>query len=110
MKRTGEGTKIREYADAIEKGEIIVCEYLAREVENLIRDLDDPRFVYDTKDAERRFAFQQKFCLQSKAPYYMQPVELMLWQMAFFEPLFSNRFIRSILPILDCVGSSKGCY
>ena len=83
------------YADMIDKGEIVVCEYLAREIENLIRDLSNPLFVYDTKDAERRFEFQQKFCLQSKAPYYNKPVVLMPWQKAFWEPLYSFRFADS---------------
>ena len=83
------------YADMIDKGEIVVCEYLGREIENLMRDLSNPRYIYDTKDAERRFAFQEKFCLQSKAPYYMQPVVLMPWQKAFFEPLYSFRFADS---------------
>ena len=80
------------YADMIDKGEIVVCEYLAREIENLIRDLSNPLFVYDTKDAERRFEFQQKFCLQSKAPYYNKPVVLMPWQKAFF--ILSLKSIR----------------
>ena len=84
-------THLREYADAIEHGDIIVGEYVAKEVENLLRDMNDPRFVYDTTEAERRFAFQQKLCLQSKAPYYMKPVQLMLWQMAFWESLYSFR-------------------
>ena len=93
--KTGENTNLRIYADMIEKGDVIVCEYLAREVDNLIHDLEDPRFVYDTRDAERRFAFQEKFCLQSKAPYYNQPIKLMPWQKAFFEPLYSFKFADS---------------
>ena len=71
------------YADMIERGDVIVGEYMQKEIENLMRDLSDPRFIYNTKEAERRFAFQQKFCLQSKKPYYKQPIELMPWQMAF---------------------------
>lgn len=95
MTKTGDGTNIRIYADMIERGDVIVCEYLAREIENLIRDLENPMFIYDTKDAERRFAFQEKFCLQSKAPYYMTPVQLMPWQKAFFESLYSFHFADS---------------
>lgn len=92
---TPEKNNLQIYADMIDKGEIIVCEYLGREIENLLRDLSNPRYIYDTKDAERRFAFQEKFCLQSKAPYYMQPVVLMPWQKAFFESLYSFRFVDS---------------
>ena len=92
---TPDKNNLQIYADMIDKGEIVVCEYLGREIENLMRDLSNPRYIYDTKDAERRFAFQEKFCLQSKAPYYMQPVVLMPWQKAFFEPLYSFRFADS---------------
>ena len=92
---TPEKNNLQIYADMIDKGQIIVCEYLGREIENLLRDLSNPRYIYDTKDAERRFAFQEKFCLQSKAPYYMQPVVLMPWQKAFFESLYSFRFVDS---------------
>ena len=80
------------YADMIETGDGIVGEWIYKEVENLLRDLSDPRFIYDTKEAERRFAFQQKCCLQSKRPYYNKPIELMPWQMAFWEPLYSFRW------------------
>lgn len=92
---TPDKNNLQKYADMIDKGEIIVCEYLGREIENLLRDLSNPRYIYDTKDAERRFAFQEKFCLQSKAPYYMKPVILMPWQKAFFEPLYSFRYVDS---------------
>ena len=84
-------THLREYADMIDRGDVIVGEYVAREIENLLRDLDNPLFVYDTTEADRRFKFQQTFCLQSKKPYYNKPIELMPWQMAFFEPLYSFR-------------------
>ena len=80
------------YADMIEAGDVIVGEWIYKEVENLLRELSDPRFIYDTKEAERRFAFQQKCCLQSKRPYYNKPIELMPWQMAFWEPLYSFRW------------------
>lgn len=84
-------THLREYADMIDRGDVIVGEYIAKEIENLLRDLENPLFVYDTREAERRFKFQQTLCLQSKAPYYMKPIELMPWQMAFWEPLYSFR-------------------
>ena len=93
------------YADMIERGEVIVGEYIEKEINNLLNDLNDSRFVYDTTEADRRFAFEQKFCLQSKAPFYNKPIELMAWQMAFFEPLYSfhwresgrRRFVESLL-------------
>lgn len=105
---------LQNYADMIEHGEIIAGEWIIKEVENLLRDLSDPRFVYDTAEAERRFAFQQKFCLQSKKPYYNKPIELMPWQMAFWEPLYSfhwrdtglRRFNEALLEVARKNGKS----
>ena len=102
------------YAQMIERGDVIVGEYIQKEIENLLRDLSNPRFVYDTREAERRFAFQQKCCLQSKKPYYMKPVELMPWQMAFWEPLYSfydretqlRRFTEALLLVARKNGKS----
>ena len=102
------------YADMIEHGDVIVGEYIEKEVENLLRDLSDPRFIYDTREAERRFAFQQKCCLQSKKPYYKKPIELMPWQMAFWEPLYSfvwrdtqlRRFNEALLEVARKNGKS----
>lgn len=84
-------TRLRDYYNMIERGEIIACEYLIKELENLLRDLENPLYIYDTAEAERRFKFQQTLCLQSKDPYYMKPVQLMPWQFAFWEPLYSFR-------------------
>ena len=102
------------YADMIERGEVIVGEYIEKEINNLLKDLSDSRFVYDTREAERRFAFEQKFCLQSKAPFYNKPIKLMAWQMAFFEPLYSfhwadtgrRRFVESLLLVARKNGKS----
>ena len=107
-------THLRIYADMIEHGDVIVGEYSQKHVENLLRDLSDPRFVYDTREAERRFAFQQKFCLQSKKPYYNKPIELMPWQKAFWEALYSfrmsdtglRRFIEALLEVARKNGKS----
>ena len=102
------------YADMIEHGDVIVGEYIEKEVENLMRDLSDPRFIYDTREAERRFAFQEKFCLQSKKPYYKKPIVLMPWQKAFWEPLYSfiwrdtqlRRFNEALLEVARKNGKS----
>lgn len=107
-------THLQIYADMIEHGDVIVGEYIQKQVENLLRDLSDPRFIYDTREAERRFAFQQKFCLQSKKPYYNKPIELMPWQMAFWEALYSfrmsdtglRRFIEALLEVARKNGKS----
>ena len=100
-------THLEEYHRLIKSGEVVVGEWIAKEIDNLIEDLDDPLYTYDTTEADKRIAFQERFCLQSKQPYYMKPVTLMPWQKAFFEALYSfkmretgrKRFTEALLEI-----------
>ena len=107
-------TYLEQYWDMIQSDEIVVGRWIKKEVKNLIEDLKDPRFIYDTTEAHRRIKFQESLCLQSKAPYYMQPVILMPWQKAFWEVLYSfkmadtgkRRFIEGLLEIARKNGKS----
>ena len=82
-------TYLEEYNSAIKNGDVVVGHWIKQEIRNLINDLNDPAYVYDTAEAHKRFKFQESLCLQSKAPYYMKPIQLMLWQKTFFEALYS---------------------
>lgn len=107
-------TFLEEYAELIEKKEVVVGYWIRKEVRNLIRDLEDPRFIYDTKEAHKRIRFQETMCFQSKAPYYMKPLVLMPWQKAFWEALYSfrmantglRRFTEALLEIARKNGKS----
>ena len=107
-------TFLEEYAELIEKKEVVVGYWIRKEVRNLIRDLEDPRFIYDTTEAHRRIRFQEICCLQSKQPYYMKPMVLMPWQKAFWEALYSfkmadarlRRFTEALLEIARKNGKS----
>lgn len=98
---------LEEYADLIERREIVAGYWIKKEIRNLIEDLEDPRWIYDTTEAEKRIRFEETLCLQSKAPYYMKPIELMPWQKAFWEALYSfkdtetgrRRFTEGLLEI-----------
>lgn len=82
---------LKMYYDMIEYGDVIVGYWIRKEIQNLIEDLEDERFIYDTTEANKRMKFQQTLCLQSKQPYYMKPIQLMPWQKAFWESLYSFR-------------------
>lgn len=83
------------YRDMIEAGEVVVGRWIRREVDNLVADMSDPRWVYDTREAHRRMNFQERFCLQSNDPYYGLPIKLMPWQKAFWEALYSFKWAES---------------
>ncbi len=107
-------TRLEEYWGMIQRKEVVVGYWIRQEIKNLVEDLNDPRYTYDTTEAEKRFNFQQKLCLQSKAPYYLKPIKLMPWQMAWWEAVYSfrmedtglRRFTEGLLEIARKNGKS----
>lgn len=104
-----------EYADLIDRGEVVVGYWIRTEVHNLLSDLNDPMYTYDMSEAHRRIRFQEALCLQSKEPYYMKPIRLMPWEKAFEEALYSfrmadtglRRFTDSLLEVARKNGKSS---
>lgn len=78
-----------QYRDAIRRDEIVAGVELITELDNLITDLDDPRYIYDTRDAEQRIDFMENCIRLTKSPFYGRPMKLMLWQKAFIEVVYS---------------------
>lgn len=78
-----------EYREAIRRGEIIAGNELITELDNLINDMDDSRYIYDTTDADIRINFMQGCIRLTKSPFYNKPMKLMLWQKAYIEALYS---------------------
>ena len=107
-------TYLEEYYDLIKSGGVIVGYWIRKEVENLISDLNNPAYIYDTTEAHKRIKFTQTLCLQSKQPYYMKPVNLMPWQKAFWEAVYSfklaetgeRRFTEGLLEVARKNGKS----
>jgi phage terminase large subunit-like protein len=107
-------TYLEEYHDLIKRGEVVVGYWMRKEIENLISDLSDAAYIYDTTEANKRIRFMQMCCLQSKQPYYMQPIQLMPWQKAWWEAVYSfkmadsgeRRFTEGLLEIARKNGKS----
>ena len=78
-----------QYREAIRRGEIIAGMDMISELDNLIADLNDEQYRYDTKDAELRIDFIEHCIRLTKAPFYGKPMQLMLWQKAFIEVVYS---------------------
>lgn len=81
-----------QYKRAIDEGEIIAGQELIKLLDNLIEDLDNPAYVYDTSDAEFRIEFIESFCRHTKSPFYGMPFELELWEKAFIEVFYSFKW------------------
>lgn len=80
-----------QYHELIKTGGVIVGYWIRKEIENLVEDLEDHAYTYDTAYAHKRIRFMQTLALQGKAPFYCKPLVLMPWQLAFFEALYSFR-------------------
>lgn len=107
-------TYLEEYADLITRKETVVGYWVKRAVRNLIHDMSDPRYIYDTTEAHKRMKFEERLCLQSKAPYYMKPITLLPWQKAWWEAVYSfkmsdtglRRFTEGLLEVARKNGKS----
>ena len=100
-------TYLEQYREAIRIGKIIAGQELISALDTYIADMQNPRYVYDTREAHKRMEFMETFVKLTKSPYYGKPMKLMLWQKAFIECLYSfkmaktgfDRFKRAILLI-----------
>lgn len=106
-----------QYREAIRSGEIIAGRELIKELDRLIEDLDNPRYIYDTTNAYERMDFMENCVRLTKAPFYNKPMVLMLWQKAFIEVVYSfkmadtgfDRFKKIVLLIARKNTKSETC-
>lgn len=94
-----------QYREAIRRGEIVAGIELITELDNLINDMNNPRYIYDTRDAEARIDFMEHCIRLTKSPFYNKPMKLMLWQKAFIEAAFSFKMAGEFYT--DSTGQKK---
>lgn len=105
------------YREAIRTGEIIAGRELIDELDQLIDDLKNPRYTYDTTGAYERINFMENCIRLTKSPFYNKPMKLMLWQKAFIEVVYSykmadtglDRFKKIVLLIARKNTKSETC-
>ena len=110
-------TYLEQYRDEIKKGNIIAGQELIAALDLFVSQMNDPQFVYDTRDANIRIAFMERFCKLTKSPFYGKPIQLMLFQKAFIECMYSfkwretgnDRFKRIILLMARKNTKSETC-
>lgn len=84
-------TYLEEYRKEIAEGRIIAGHELITVLDKLISEMDSEKFYYDTKEANFRIEFMERFIKLTKSPFYGKPMKLMLWQKAFIEVIYSFR-------------------
>ncbi|MET7041789.1 terminase TerL endonuclease subunit [Clostridium botulinum] len=106
-----------EYYNKSLTGEIILGNELKTCLKNLIEDLSDDKFIYDTKGADLRIEFIETFCKHTKSPFNGMPFLLELWEKAVIEAFYSfkwkdtklRRFKKLILLVARKNGKSTFC-
>ena len=83
------------YYTEIQAGRIIVGHELKDELKRLIKDLDNPKYIYDTSKADLIIDFMENCIKLTKSPFYGQPMILMLWQKALIEAAYSFKFAEN---------------
>lgn len=96
---------LEEYREAIRRGDIIAGLELITELDNLMRDLENPRYIYDTRDADLRIDFMENCIKLTKSPFYGKPMILMLWQKAFLSAVFGFKMANQTY--IDTTGTEK---
>lgn len=110
-------TYLEQYRNEIKKGDIIAGQELITALDLFVSQMNDPQFIYDTRDANMRIAFMERFCKLTKSPFYGKPIQLMLFQKAFIECMYSfkwretgnDRFKRIILLMARKNTKSETC-
>lgn len=105
-----------EYLSEIRNGKYIVGRELMIELEKLEADLNDPRYRYDTSEAEKRIKFIERECKHYEAPWAGKPFLLLLWEKVVIELLYSflifdndlGRWIRRFKELTLLVARKNG--
>ena len=86
-----------------ERKRFIVGSKIKKVIKILLGYFEDERIIFDPTECYRRLEFQESLCLQGYAPFYNEPLELMLWQKVideatygFYEKATGKRLIHEV--------------
>ena len=83
---------LEEYYNKIQSGEIIAGIEIKIALTRLMQDLKNPKYAYETKDADKRIYFIEHYCRHTKSPFYGKPFILELWEKAMIEAAYSFKY------------------
>jgi phage terminase large subunit-like protein len=114
MKWSADNSYLLEYLGRIESGEIPAGQDMWMELDNLKEDMLSGEYIFDRKDALIRINFIENCVKLTKSPFYGQPMQLMLWQKAFIEAVYSfkmadgfDRFLEVLMLIARKNGKTE---
>lgn len=81
-----------EYYEKVKNKEINVGKELLTTLESLINDLDNPKYIYDTRPGNLRIEFIETFCKHTKSPFNGMPFVLELWEKAILQVSYGFKY------------------
>ncbi len=84
-----------EYYDRIKAGEIIIGNELRKVLDQLIVDLDNPKYVFNVHDGDIRIKFIETFCKHTKSPFNGKPFLLELWEKALLQTAYGFKEVET---------------
>jgi phage terminase large subunit-like protein len=84
-----------EYYNEINNGNIIVGEELKTQLDQLIKDLDNPLYSFDEQPGNLRIDFIETFCKHTKSPFNGMPFILELWEKALLQTAYGFKMADS---------------
>lgn len=101
-----------EYYEKIKANEILVGKELLAVIESLIKDLNNPRYMFDEKSGNIRIDFIETFCKHTKSPFNGQPFKLELWEKAVLQAAYGFKMadtkLRRFNEVLLLVARKNG--
>ena len=101
-----------QYYEEIEKGNIIVGRELKAQLDYLISELDNPKYIFDPKPGLHRIKFIETFCKHTKSPFNGEPFVLMLWEKALLQTAYGFKYadtgLRRINEVISLVARKNG--
>ena len=86
---------LEEYHQKVMSGEIVAGIEIKIALSQLMQDIKDSKYIYDTFDAENRIYFIENFCHHTTSPFYGQPFILELWEKAMIEAAYSFKYTET---------------
>lgn len=101
-----------EYYNEIKNGQIIVGNELMTVIDSLVKDLENPRYLFDENPGNLRIQFIEKFCKHTKSPFNGMPFILELWEKALLQVSYGFKMrdtgLRRFNEVILLIGRKNG--
>jgi len=81
-----------DYYEEIKNGSILIGQELRSVLDQLVLDLDNPKFIFDLHAGDIRIRFIETFCKHTKSPFNEHPFLLELWEKALLQTAYGFKY------------------